>query len=165
VEKEISTYDALHLRFDGLSYLAESLIAKYSKEGELIVYDLMVEGRILSGAGETGSVEGFIENFISEPESPNIFSAGLEMELIEKSKREAVIYIRECEWARYFQEHHPQVGYMMACSTDEVGVKAYNQSLRLQRTGTIMEGSNKCDFRIYAVTGKQTSEEGQESRT
>jgi predicted ArsR family transcriptional regulator len=39
----------------------------------------------------------------------------------------------------------------MACSTDEAAYKAFNPSLRLQRTETIMEGSDKCDFRIFAV--------------
>jgi len=44
----------------------------------------------------------------------------------------------------------------MACSTDEAAYKAYNPSLRLQRTGTLMEGYDQCDFRIYAVSGRET---------
>lgn len=44
MEKEITAYAALHLRFDGLAHLAETLIEKYGKQGELIVYDMMVEG-------------------------------------------------------------------------------------------------------------------------
>jgi hypothetical protein len=154
MEKEMTTYDALHLRFDGLARLAESLIDKYGKQGELIVYDLMVEGRLASGKGETGSVEEFIENFTAKPDKSTLFTAGLEIELISKSKREAAIYVRECEWARYFQEYHPQVGYLMACSTDEVAYKAFNPSLRMQRTLTIMEGDKMCDFRVCAIDEK-----------
>ena len=74
--------------------------------------------------------------------------------MIRKSDREAVTYVWECEWARYFQERHPRVGYLMACSTDEAAYKAINPSLRLRRTETIMEGSDKCDFMVYAVAGK-----------
>ncbi len=155
VEKEITAYNALLILFDGFACLAESLIDKYRKEGEFIVYDLMAEGRLASGQGETGSVEEFIEYFTSESDTPNLFIAGLEIEVISKSAREAVTYVQECEWARYFQERHPRVGYLMACSTDEVAYKAFNPSLRLQRTGTIMEGSDKCDFRVYAVAEKQ----------
>lgn len=151
VEKEITAYDALHLRFDGLACLAEALMEKYGKQGELIVYDLMIEGRLTSSKGETGSVEEFIENFTAEPDMPGLFTSGLETELISKSQREAVVYVRECEWARYFQEQHPQVGYLMACSTDEVAYKAFNKSLRLQRTQTIMDGGEMCDFRIFAI--------------
>jgi hypothetical protein len=154
VEKEITAYHALHIRFDGLAYLAESLIEKYGKQGEFIVYDLVREGRLASSQGETCSVEEFIEDFTSESDTPNLFTAGLEFEVISKSDREAVVDIQECEWARYFQERHPRVGYLMACSTDEVAYKGFNPSLRLQRTGTIMEGNEKCDFRIYAVAKK-----------
>ena len=154
VEKDITAYDALHLRFDGLAYLAEALIETYGKQGELIAYDLMIEERRASSKGETGSVEQFIEKFTAKPDEASIFTAGLEIELISKRKREAVVHVRECEWARYFQERHPRVGYLMACSTDEAGFKAFNRSLRLQRTRTIMEGGDTCDFRIYAVDGE-----------
>lgn len=151
VEKEITVYDALHLLFDALACLAESLIEKYGKQGELIVYDLLVESRLASVKDVTGSVEEFIENIAAESDTLNLFTAGLETELINKTKREAVFNVRECEWARYFQERHPDVGYLMACSTDEVAYRAFNKSLRLQRVHTIMEGSGKCDFRIYAI--------------
>jgi hypothetical protein len=155
VEKEISAFDALHIRFDGCACLAEALIDKYGKQGELIVYDLMTEGRLAAGYGETESVEEFIASFTSASDTPNLFTAGLEIEVVSKSAREAVVFVRECEWARYFQERHPQVGYLMACSTDETSYRAFNPSLRLQRTGTLMEGSDQCDFRIYAVAEKQ----------
>ena len=155
VEKEITAYNALHIRFDGIACLAESLIDKYAKEGEFIVYDLMTEGRLAASQGETGSIEEFMEYFTSESGTPNLFTAGLEIEVIRKSAREAVTFVRECEWARYFQERHQRVGYLMACSTDEVAYKAFNPSLRLRRTGTIMEGNDKCDFMVYAVAEKQ----------
>jgi hypothetical protein len=140
VEKEITAYDGLHLRFDGLACLAESIIEMYGKQGELIVYDLMIEGRLAAGKEGRGSVEEFIEHFTAKPVRPDLFSAGLEIEIISQSQREAVVFVRECEWARYFQERHPLVGYLMACSTDEVAYKAFNPSLRMQRTATLMEG-------------------------
>ena len=151
VENEITAFDALHIRFDGLACLAEALIDKYGKQGELIVYDLLTKGRLASSQGETGSVEEFIENFSSASDRPNLFTAGLEIEVVSKSAEEVVAFIRECEWARYFQERHPQVGYLMACSTDEASYRAFNPGLRLQRSRTIMEGNDHCDFRIYAV--------------
>jgi hypothetical protein len=154
-EKEMSAYDALHLRFDGLAHLAETLIKSYGKQGELIVYDLMIEGRLASSQGETGSVSQFITDFALKPDKPNLFTAGIEFEKISETSRELIINIRECEWARYFQERHPSVGYLMACSTDEVAYKSYNKNLRMQRTQTIMEGNEKCDFRIYTISDSQ----------
>jgi hypothetical protein len=151
VETEISAYDALHLRFDGLAYLAEAIIEAYGKQGELVIYDLMVEDRLANSQGKKGSIEQFIANFTAQPDKPNLFTAGLEIERISEMPREIVINVRECEWARYFRERHPKVGYLMACSTDEVAYKSYNEHIQMQRTQTIMEGAEKCDFRIYAV--------------
>jgi len=154
VEKEISAYAALHLRFDGLARLAGQLIEHHGKQGELIVYDLMTASRLAANKGVTGSVEAFIADFIAEPETPNLFSAGLEFTVVRSSAREALVHVRACEWARYFRERHSQVGYLMACSTDEVAYKAFNPDLRMQRTHTLMEGAGLCDFWIHAVDEK-----------
>lgn len=153
MEREISAYDALHIRFDGLACLAETIIESYGKQGELIVYDLMIEGRLESSRDEKGSVEQFIAYFTAEPDQPDIFTAGLETRVIHATESEAVINVLECEWGRYFRERHPQVGYLMACSTDEIAYKSFNNRLRMQRTQTIMEGDELCDFWIYAVNG------------
>ena len=51
VNKMISAYDALHLRFDSLAAIAETLLETMKKEGVLIVYDLMVESRLASSQG------------------------------------------------------------------------------------------------------------------
>jgi hypothetical protein len=151
VNKMISTYDALHLRFDSLATIAETILDSLKKEGELIIYDLMVESRLSASQGVTGSIEKFIEGFLAEPESPTIFTAGLEYEVIYQSTSKLILHTHQCEWARYFQERHPKVGYLMACSTDEVAYRAFNPSIRLQRTQTLMEGSAYCDFQIYSI--------------
>jgi hypothetical protein len=162
MEKEITAYEALHIKFDGLAHLAETLIEKYGKQGELIVYDIVTEVRLAVSKGETISVADFLDTFTAEELDPNIFTAGTSSNLISKTNREAVVHIRECEWARYFQERHPSVGYLLACSTDEVAYKAYNSSLRMQRTQTLMEGGEMCDFKIFTiendVIGKRQTE-------
>lgn len=151
IRKEMSTYDALHLHFDGLAYLAETVIKEFGKQGELIIYDLILEDRIASVKKETGSVEKFISRFTAKPEIPNMFTAGLETRIVSKSKNEVRMDVIECEWARYYRERHPEVGYLMACSSDEEAYRTFNNSLKMQRTQTLMEGGNKCDFRIFSV--------------
>jgi hypothetical protein len=151
MERNGTAYEALHLRFDAQAGLAETLMKNFGKQGELIVYDLLVDERLASAKGQTASIEEFIENQTALPDTSSLFTAGLEIEMISQSKSEVAFNVRQCEWARYFQDHHPKVGYLMACSTDEVGYKAFNPHLRLQRTQTIMEGGKMCDFRIYAI--------------
>ena len=151
IGRDISAYDALHLRFDGLACLAEALIDRFGTQGELIVYDLDLEERLAQGGGKQGSVEEYLAMYMAEPEFPNLFTAGLEYEIIKRTKRELILDVVECEWARYFQERHPTVGYLMACSTDEISCRSFHKDLRLQRTQTLMEGGKKCDFRIFSV--------------
>jgi hypothetical protein len=152
VIKHVTAEEALHLRLHGAARLCEALISLHGKQGELIAYDLLREGRILAGGGRTGSVAEFIADFIAEPEEANLFSIGLQFELVRATEDEVVLHVRECAWARYFQAHHPTVGYLVACSTDEADYCAFNANLRMQRTSTRMEGGEVCDFRIYSTT-------------
>lgn len=149
--KLTTAYEALHLRMDGPALLAEALIRRHGKQGELIVYDLLRQERIESEGGATGSVAEFILDFIAEPAEANLFTAGLEVEVVQASECEATLHVRRCAWADYFRERHPQVGYLMACSTDEAAYRAFNPSLRMQRLATLMEGGPFCDFHIFAT--------------
>ena len=97
------------------------------------------------------------ERFSTEPDEPDMFSAGLEVDLIRASETEVVTQVKECEWARYYQEHHRRIGYMLACSLDNAAYKSFDPRIRLQRTCTIMEGGEFCDFRVYALDEDSTS--------
>ncbi|MBN2146489.1 MAG: L-2-amino-thiazoline-4-carboxylic acid hydrolase [Anaerolineales bacterium] len=150
VWKEASAYEALHLRFDSLARLTEALIRRHGKQGELIAYDVLREERRRAAGGQTTSVAEFLAGLTTQPAEANLFTAGLEMEVLHADRHAVVMHVRQCEWARYFQERHPQVGYLMACSTDETAYRASNAAIRLRRTTTLMEGGEVCDFRIYA---------------
>jgi len=122
VQRDTATYETLHLYAHGLALLSEALIECFGKQGELIAYDILHSGRFAMGK-----------------------------RMVNTSHDEYIIRVKECEWARYFRERHPQVGYLMACSTDEAFVRGFNSSLRLQRTTTLMEGGKVCDFRNYSL--------------
>lgn len=149
--KRITAYQALQLRFDWTASLAERLMDRFGKEGELAVYDLVSEGRLIACADERGSASDFIKGFIAKPDPETLFGAALESQVIHVAQAEAILHITECEWARFFRDHHPRVGYLMACSTDEMAYRNYNPALRLQRTSTLMEGGRVCDFRVYTT--------------
>jgi hypothetical protein len=154
VRRETTTYEALHLFRDGLALLAEALLDGYGKQGELIAYETMLYEVPESPEPRVG-VEEFMSKrqvrFASEADEPNMHSAGLEVEFIRGSETEVVTRVTECEWARYYRERHPRVGYMLACALDNAVYRSFNSRLRLQRTSTLMEGGTECDFRVYAV--------------
>jgi hypothetical protein len=152
VKREITTYDALHLRLDGTARLATALIDRLGKQGELVAYDIIHAAR-REQDNEPRAASEFIREWTDSVRSkkPNIFTCGLEASLVKETPTEAVVHVTACEWARYFREKHPTVGYLVACSTDDAALPAINESLRMQRTSTLMEGAALCDFRMYSV--------------
>lgn len=151
VVRSTTTYEAVHIAYDALAILVESLLDSYGKEGELITYDFLSAYRVSIVQGKSVSIRQFAKEciaFIKSPE-PNIFTAGQDVEIVKTSDTEFVLHVKKCEWARYCQERHPQVGYLMACSTDEVFARACNEKIRMQRTSTLMKGGEVCDFRYY----------------
>jgi hypothetical protein len=148
--RQTTTYEALHLFSHGVSRLAEALLALHGKQGELIAYDAMLLAVAARPRLEIEPAE-FLAQFVAVPEEPTRFTAGLDVEMVRANDREVVLHVLACEWARYFQAHHPAVAYLMACSLDEANYRAAHPSIRMQRTTTLMEGGQRCDFRIYVV--------------
>ena len=154
VQGNITTFEALHLQEDGLSLLVESLIDLHKKEGELLAYDTLMAYIIESNKKEISAYEfmsSFLKRYRSTPDKASIYSAGVETKIIKGSKTEILMHITECEFARYYREYHPRVGYMMACSLDHAAYSSANKNIWLQRTSTIMEGGKICNFRVYPV--------------
>ena len=153
VQRDTTTYETLHLYAHGLALISETLIDRFGKQGELIAYDILHAGRSDLGKRMGGTVEDYFRQSEEELDKPGVYSAGLEIEKVSSSDHESVIRVKECEWARYFKERHPGVGFLVACSTDEAYIRGFNPSLRMQRTSTLMEGGQFCDFLFYVIEG------------
>jgi hypothetical protein len=153
VTRQITTYDSLHLRLDGMARLATAMASQLGKEGELLAYDFCRDSRVAraAAAGGNRAADEVLKEWADEEPStaPTIFSAGLDDVLIRASDTEVILHVTACEWARYFRERHPSVGYLVACSTDDAELRAVTDGLWMQRTSTIMEGGKLCDFRVY----------------
>jgi hypothetical protein len=151
VQRDTTAYEALHMYIHGLALLTEALIDGFGKQGELIAYDVLSSGRASMGQRMGGSVADFMREFDEELKKSGIYAAGLDVETVAATPTENVRRVKHCEWARYFKERHPTVGYLVACSADEAFGRGYNKDLRMQRKSTIMEGGSECDFRWYSV--------------
>jgi hypothetical protein len=153
-----TTYEALLLLKEGFALLAQALVDSYGKAGEFIVHDILLEEIQQTGLRPL-TVKEFIsqrrKRFRKATEIHDMHSAGLEVEVISSSGDEIITHVQECEWARFYRERHPRVGYLLSCSCDDAAYRAMNPRLRLQRTSTLMEGGDKCDFRIFAVNGEE----------
>lgn len=79
-----------------------------------------------------------------------MFAAGdaLEIEPLRENEHELSLNVRRCEYARYFQElGEVAFGKMLTCEIDPTLTAAIDPGLTLDRTQTIMEGADHCDFR------------------
>ena len=66
-------------------------------------------------------------------------------------EREIVAHVTHCEWARYYLEHHPSGGYLLACSTNDPMYRLQCDDVRFQRRCTLMEGGDYCEFCFYRL--------------
>ena len=141
VVRDTSSFDAFHLHYHGLALLAENLIKKFGRRGELIAYDANLLTAVLDQNSRLPSDEYLLrkyDRFKIGFDQPDINTAALDRELIRSSATELVWKVKQCEWARYFRKHHPRVGSLLACSKDHAEYGSYNKNIRLQLTSTIM---------------------------
>lgn len=152
VVREVTTCESLHLSFHGLALLIEALMDQHGKQGELIAYDTLKRW-VEAGRGEEMAAEAFLEVFKTPFDPATRQGAGLDYTLVRATADEVILHIHDCAWAHYYREHHPRIGYLLACSMDETSYRGMNPRIRMQRTTTLMEGGKLCDFRIYALPG------------
>ena len=154
VTRPITSYETIHLFFHDIAKLAEKLIELHGKRGELIAYDAMLFAQVIDQK-ERLDASAYLQakhaRFQKGFEDPTIFTAGLERKVVRASDKELVWQVTQCEWARYFRQHHPTVGSIISCTTDHALYGSHNAHIRLQLTSTLMEGHGVCNFRLYSI--------------
>ena len=64
--------------------------------------------------------------------------------------------VTDCAYARFFRElGRPELGFLLACQAD-FDLDAELPDLRLERSQTIMQGADSCDFRYRRTSGPDT---------
>jgi len=57
--------------------------------------------------------------------------------------------IKRCRYAEMYKEMgFAHLGFVLSCARDSAMIEGFNPRMKLTRTKTIMEGSDRCDFRI-----------------
>lgn len=74
----------------------------------------------------------------------------LELEFHEGSQTELRFDVTRCRYVDLYDSLGiKEYGYCLSCSRDFAFVRGFNPRMSLERTGTIMEGADACDFRIW----------------
>jgi hypothetical protein len=74
----------------------------------------------------------------------------LEMDVLEQTPTTYFFNVTRCPYYDKYKELGlEEFGVGFSCCRDEPFARGFNPQLRLERTKTIMEGSDYCDFRYY----------------
>ena len=79
-----------------------------------------------------------------------MYAAGdaLDYRLVEQSDDSFEISVTACRYAQFYKELGvPELGFLLACSSDFPMAEGFGPDVKLTRTQTIMQGASHCDFR------------------
>jgi len=69
--------------------------------------------------------------------------------ILEETGQKLSFDITRCRYAEmYARQEIKKFGFCLSCNRDAALIQGFNPRMKLTRTQTIMEGAEKCDFRI-----------------
>lgn len=72
----------------------------------------------------------------------------LEVEVRERSDKTFAFDVVRCRYAEMYREMGlGELGRLLSCQRDAAFCEGYDAKLKLERTRTLMEGADRCDFR------------------
>ncbi len=72
----------------------------------------------------------------------------LEVEMLHESAEKIDYNITRCRFAEMYREMGlAEIGHILSCGRDGTFCTGYNPKIKLERTQTIMQGAEHCDFR------------------
>jgi hypothetical protein len=81
----------------------------------------------------------------------DVWAAGgsMDIDMIQQTEDRLDFNVTRCGYAAFYQELGlADIGALVHCSRDHAMAAAFDSSVELVRTGTIMEGNPCCDFRF-----------------
>lgn len=78
----------------------------------------------------------------------------LTLDLLESTPERISMNVTRCRYAEMYRElGMTDLGFALSCARDFALVEGFNERIRLERTRTIMEGADHCDFRFTLEKG------------
>jgi len=93
---------------------------------------------------EANSVKDYVNYFLKS----EFFKHAHDREVLELTDHVCEVKVTNCLWAKTFRSKNAgDIGYANSCYGDFAGATAFNPKLRLERTKTLMQGHDCCNFR------------------
>ncbi len=128
----------------------EEMVARLGKEqaaeilGAAIVRDAIDQGAAYAAGvdGET-TLAGF-HALLPQWKA----NGALEVEMLEESDTAVNYNVTRCKYAEMYKEMGlAEIGHLLSCGRDGTFCTGYNPKIKLDRSRTIMQGAEHCDFR------------------
>lgn len=75
-------------------------------------------------------------------------NGALEVEMLNESDTQVHYNVTRCKYAEMYSEMGlSNIGHILSCGRDGTFCTGYNPNIKLERTQTIMQGAEHCDFR------------------
>ena len=105
-------------------------------------------GQSMMRDGEKNEIEELVNDVASWGEG------GIwEMEVLEQSSTTYFFNVHRCPYYEKYQELGlDEFGVELSCCRDEPFARGFNPQLKLERSKTIMEGAEYCDFRYHLLS-------------
>ena len=70
-------------------------------------------------------------------------------DLVEMTAERITMNVTRCRYAEMYKElGMADLGFTLSCARDFAMVEGFNPEIKLERTQTLMEGADHCDFRF-----------------
>ncbi len=95
------------------------------------------------GESEETSLESF-HNLLPQWKA----NGALEVEMLKETATQVHYNVTRCKYAEMYQDMGlADIGHILSCGRDGTFCTGYNPDIKLERTQTIMQGADHCDFR------------------
>ena len=91
-----------------------------------------------------------LSEFANSVKNSETYNNALNFEIIELNDKLFELKVTECLWAKTFHKKNAKdIGYAACCHGDFSHAKALHPQLRVERTKTLMQGFDCCNFRYF----------------
>jgi hypothetical protein len=100
--------------------------------------------RLPNASDRTNSLEDFARGLVLWSQDDAVTS-----DLLELTPEKISMNVTRCRYAEMYEElGMADLGFALSCARDFALVEGFNPKIELERTQTIMEGADHCDFRF-----------------
>lgn len=145
----ISILEKRRIEAEIIKPIFDELVARFGKDEAKAVIAKAVRENSIQQAGafraELGEASG-IDGFYSTLHLWTMNGA-LEIEVTQQSSTALDYTVHRCRYAEMYRELGlAEIGHLLSCQRDAVFCKGIDPRIEMERTQTIMEGADHCDF-------------------